>query len=177
MNQPSPHQRPITTMTTKPQHPLAEAVLAHFGIKTFDYIPGLSLHAIERDGQLWFVAKDVCDALGYVNGPQALADHVDPDERDSISIRYGKRGNPVRAVVNESGLYSLIFRSNKTEAKAFRKWVTGVVLPSIRMQAVRLQTLLDASPRMAAGPVIDNGPAFNFDEKEGRRGLRRRGTA
>ena len=100
--------------------------------QSFDFAPGMSLQAIVKDGLPWFVAKDVCDALGYINGPKALADHTDEDERNSITLRTGKRGNPARAVISESGLYSLILRSTKPEAKAFRRWVTGTVLPMLR---------------------------------------------
>lgn len=101
-------------------------------VQLFDFAPGMSLQAIVKDGQPWFVAKDVCDALGYINGPKALADHTDEDERDSITLRTGKRGNPMRTALSESGLYALILRSTKPEAKAFRKWVTGTVLPALR---------------------------------------------
>lgn len=100
--------------------------------QSFDFAPGMSLQAIVKDGQPWFIAKDVCDALGYINGPKAIADHTDEDERDSITLRTGKRGNPTRAVISESGLYCLILRSTKPEAKAFRRWVTAEVLPTLR---------------------------------------------
>ena len=100
--------------------------------QAFDFAPGMSLRAIVRDGQPWFVAKDVCAALGYINGPKAIADHTEEDERNSITLRTGKRGNPIRAVISESGLYSLILRSTKPEAKDFRRWITGTVLPTLR---------------------------------------------
>ncbi len=83
----------------------------------------------------WFVAKDVCDILGYINSRKALADHLDEDEKGSVTIRYGtspKGGNPNVSIISESGLYCLILRSNMPKAKEFRKWVTGTVLPQIR---------------------------------------------
>ena len=104
--------------------------------QSFDFAPGMSLQAIVKDGQPWFVAKDVCTALGYTNSTDALANHVDADERDSIAIFPRKRGTPIRTVINESGLYSLIIRSHKPEAKAFRKWVTGIVLPTLRKDSL-----------------------------------------
>ena len=64
----------------------------------------------------WFVAKDVCDILGYTNVTKALADHLDEDEKNTLTIREGNRGNPVMNIINESGLYALILRSNMPKA-------------------------------------------------------------
>ena len=79
----------------------------------------------------WFVAKDVCDILGYTNVTKALADHLDEDEKNTLTIREGNRGNPVMNIINESGLYALILRSNMPKAKEFRKWVTSTVIPQV----------------------------------------------
>lgn len=73
----------------------------------------------------------MCDALGIANASAALVD-LDTDERNTLAIPDGSRGTPIKAIVNESGLYSLILRSRKPEAKRFKKWVTSVVLPAIR---------------------------------------------
>ncbi len=91
-------------------------------------LPGISLRVIEIDGDPWFVASDICDALTLptVNVRRSL----DEDEVKSIKLM-GMRGKPP-LLVAESGLYSLVMRSNKPEARAFRKWVTSVVLPAIR---------------------------------------------
>ena len=99
-------------------------------LATFDHA-GLKLRAITREGHPWFVAKDVCEALGYANVSKALADHVDPKDKHTVSL-----GLPGRApwLINESGLYSLILRSNKPEAKAVQSWVTSTVLPTIRKE-------------------------------------------
>lgn len=79
------------------------------------------------DGEPWFVAKDVCDILGHSN-PSSAIQMLDEDERAKKSLgRHGKGW-----VVNESGLYTLILRSNKPTAKTFRKWVTAEVLPELR---------------------------------------------
>ncbi|MCD8568501.1 MAG: hypothetical protein LRY50_09285 [Geovibrio sp.] len=84
----------------------------------------------KEDGKLWFMAKDVCNALGFEN-PSDSTKYLDDDERTLINNPSGIGGSKV-TVVNESGLYSLVLRSRKPEAKAFRKWVTSEVLPSIR---------------------------------------------
>ena len=78
----------------------------------------------------WFVAKDVCDALTIEKHRDAVS-RLDDDERGSVVVDT-LGGKQAVAAVNESGLYNLIFQSRKPEAKVFRKWVTGEVLPSIR---------------------------------------------
>lgn len=91
-----------------------------------------SVHTLLRDGEPWFIATDVCAALAYQNTGKAIADHVDEDDKNTVTIRYGIRGNPNKTIINESGLYALIFSSSKPEAKRFKKWVTSEVLPAIR---------------------------------------------
>lgn len=82
------------------------------------------------DGDPWFVAKDVCDALTLENSRKATAS-LDDDEK-GVSPIVTPSGTQQMTIVNESGLYNLIFQSRKPEAKKFRKWVTSEVLPSIR---------------------------------------------
>lgn len=83
-----------------------------------------------KDGEPWFVAKDVCDALEIENNRNATA-RLDDDEKGASIVRTSS-GDQQMTIVNESGLYNLIFQSRKPEAKAFRKWVTSEVLPTLR---------------------------------------------
>ena len=76
----------------------------------------------DQNGEPWFIAKDICEILGLSNAASTLA-LLDHDEKDSIHIMDGTPGNPNKTIINESGLYSLILRSRKPEAKAFKKWV------------------------------------------------------
>lgn len=81
----------------------------------------------------WFVGKDVAEALGYSNSRKALADHVDDeDKKDGVTIRdsIGRDQTPI--LINESGVYSLVFGSKLENAKRFKRWVTSEVLPTIR---------------------------------------------
>jgi prophage antirepressor-like protein len=87
-----------------------------------------AVRVITRDNQPWFVASDVCQALGYSNTSKAIGDHLDEDERYNESL---ERGGSL-LLINESGLYALVLRSRKPEARKFAKWVTSEVLPSIR---------------------------------------------
>ena len=86
---------------------------------------------LDESGEPMFIAKDVCDSLGLSNVGQALA-ALDEDEKKSITISDGNRGNPNKATVTEPGLYKLVMRSRKPEAKAFQRWVTHEVLPALR---------------------------------------------
>ena len=87
-----------------------------------------SLNALEKDGQVWFVANDVCAALGL---HRTATRRLDADEKD-VHKTHTLGGLQETAIINESGLYSLIFSSNREQARYFRKWVTSVVIPSIR---------------------------------------------
>ena len=88
------------------------------------------IRQVTSKGELWFVAKDICDILGLTNSRQATS-ALDDDEKGVIS-NDTPGGRQAMTVVNESGMYALILQSRKPEAKAFRKWVTSEVLPSIR---------------------------------------------
>ena len=92
------------------------------------------VRVIERDGEPWFVAKDVCECLGIAN-PRDAVSRLDDDEK-GVGKADTLGGSQDVALVSESGLYALIMRSNKPDAKAFRKWVTAEVLPSIRKNGV-----------------------------------------
>ena len=82
------------------------------------------------DGEPWFVAKDVCEVLGIANSRDAVAD-LEQNELASVKATSGGQRREMN-VVSESGLYVLIFKSRKPEAKAFRRWVTSEVLPTLR---------------------------------------------
>ena len=84
-----------------------------------------------KDGEPWWLAADVCSVLDLGNVGQAI-NRLDADEKSDIISNDGTPGNPTKAIINESGLYSLILGSRKPEAKAFKKWVTSEVLPQIR---------------------------------------------
>lgn len=84
------------------------------------------------NGEPWFVGKDVAEILGYKNTNDALAKHIDAEDKDAIAIRDSIGRNQNTPFINESGLYSLILKSKLPNAKKFKRWVTSEVLPSIR---------------------------------------------
>lgn len=89
------------------------------------------VRAVDLDGTPWFVGKDVAEILGYQNASKALMDHVDDEDKlnnESLSS-LGQRGG---WLINESGVYALVFGSKLPVAKKFKRWVTAEVLPQIR---------------------------------------------
>ena len=90
-----------------------------------------SIRTVDLDGAPWLVGKDVAQALGYSDTSDALKRHVDPE--DKLTRRFTDSGqNREMYIINESGLYSLVLASKLPSARRFRRWVTSVVLPSIR---------------------------------------------
>lgn len=104
-------------------------------IQTFNFDSASLRTLTDENGDPWFVAKDVCNILGLNNVGQALT-RLDGDEKSSITLNDGNPGTPNKAIVSESGLYSLILASRKPEAREFKRWVTHEVLPSIRKHGI-----------------------------------------
>lgn len=99
-------------------------------LQTFNF-EELPVRTLEVDGEPYFIGKDVADILGYTNSRKTLSDHV--DEEDKLTSRIVTSGqNRNVTIINESGLYSLIFSSKLENAKRFKRWVTSEVLPSLR---------------------------------------------
>lgn len=86
------------------------------------------------ESEPWFVGTDVATALGYSNPRDALARHVDEEDKNKVVIHDGTPGNPNVVIINELGVYSLTSSSQLESAKKFKHWVTYDVLPSIRKQ-------------------------------------------
>lgn len=86
---------------------------------------------LEKDNELWFVAKDVADTLGYQNGSRDVNRHTDGEDRTKTMVFDGNQ-NKETILINESGLYSLVLSSKLPTAKQFKRWVTSEVIPQIR---------------------------------------------
>ena len=93
------------------------------------------VRTVEIDGTPWLVGKDVAVALGYKNPQRAIRDHVE-DEDKGMTKTVTPSGEQEMLIINESGLYSLILSSKMPKAKAFKRWVTGEVLPALRKNGV-----------------------------------------
>ena len=90
-----------------------------------------NIRIIEKDGEPWFVGKDIAEALGYQNTRDALNKHTDSGDKADVAIHDGSQ-NRNMTIINESGLYSLVLSSKLPSAKQFKRWVTSEVLPAIR---------------------------------------------
>ena len=101
-------------------------------IMNFTHIDFGKIRIIVTDNEPWFVGKDIAKILGYTDTTQAIRKHVDKDDKRMRQIDAPLGGPQNTTVINESGLYSLIFGSKLKTAKKFKKWVTKDVLPSIR---------------------------------------------
>jgi anti-repressor protein len=99
-------------------------------IQIFNY-SGNEVRTIQKDGEPWFVLKDVCTVLG-ISHVKDTANRLENDEVGQTEVIDSIGRTQTATIINESGLYSVILRSDKPEAKPFRKWVTAEVLPSIR---------------------------------------------
>lgn len=106
-------------------------------LKTFENPELGSIRTIIIDSEPWFVGRDVALRLGYTNSRKALADHVDAEDKtDGVTMRdsIGRGQTPV--LINEPGLYALIFGSKLETAKRFKHWVTHEVLPALRKSGI-----------------------------------------
>ena len=93
------------------------------------------IRTVEKDGEPWFVGKDVAEALGYTDPNKAIVMHVDEEDKlnDKTASSLGQRGG---WLINESGLYSLVLSSKLPGAKQFKHWITKEVIPSIRRHGI-----------------------------------------
>ena len=108
-------------------------------IQVFESVDFGKVRIIEMNGEPWFVGKDVAEILGYQNASKAVSTHVDNEDKAFIMVDIADSqngnvptGKTKTAIINESGLYSLILSSKLPKAKEFKHWVTSEVLPSIR---------------------------------------------
>lgn len=104
-------------------------------LQTFSNAEFGEIRSITIENIPYFVGKDIASVLGYANTRDAIAKHVDPEDRTTVAICDGG-GNPNKVLINESGLYSLILTSKLPSAKEFKRWVTSSVLPMIRKTGV-----------------------------------------
>uniref|UniRef100_Q47D35 BRO, N-terminal n=1 Tax=Dechloromonas aromatica (strain RCB) TaxID=159087 RepID=Q47D35_DECAR len=130
-----------------------------------------ALSALDKDGQAWFIAADVCKALGL---DRTATSRLDEDEKGVCST-HTLGGIQQVAIISESGLYSLIFRSRKELAKRFKKWVTSVVIPSIRKHGGYIngqEALSQPAQEVAIQAIQDQAQrvrAQHYEEKNDRR--------
>jgi len=111
---------------------------------SFDF-NNMDVRIIDKDNNPWFVLNDVCKILELEN-PRNITARLDEDEKDAVHIVDTIGRSQEMTIINESGLYSLILRSRKPEAKRFKKWVTSEVLPSIRKTGGYMVSIPNETP-------------------------------
>lgn len=107
-------------------------------IKVFHFQEN-EVRIVDVDGEPWFVAKDVCDVLG-IQQPVRAVEGLDSDEVSKTHVTDSLNRQQETYIINESGLYALVIRSNKPNARKFRKWITSEVLPAIRKTGSYIQS-------------------------------------
>lgn len=115
-------------------------------VTIFKYEENKLVRTMNVSGEPWFVLKDVCDVLGLCT-PARVAERLDSDEVSQAHLIDSMGRSQEMTIISESGLYNVILRSDKPEAKPFRKWVTAVVLPSIRKNGGYIAGQEELSPQ------------------------------
>lgn len=115
-------------------------------VTIFKYEENKLVRTMNVSGEPWFVLKDVCDVLG-LSTPARVAERLDSDEVSQAHLIDSVGRSQEMTIISESGLYNVILRSDKPEAKPFRKWVTAVVLPSIRKNGGYIAGQEELSPQ------------------------------
>lgn len=106
----------------------------------------------DENGEPWFIARDVCDVLD-IGRPQDTTRYLDDDEKAACLINTPS-GQQTMTTISEAGLYSLVLRSRKPEAKAFKRWVTHEVLPSIRRDGGYITASPDDTPEVIMAKAL-----------------------
>ena len=155
-----------------------------YEIKIFENTQFGQIRVIEHDGEPWFVGKDVAEILGYSNSSKAVMMHVDDEDKrfEMLPIKADSQfGNPEgadsqnatpsgmtkTALINESGLYSLVLRSNLPTARQFKRWVTSEVLPAIRKTGgyIHAEPSMTPDEIMARAHVIAEDTIRRLEQK------------
>ena len=108
----------------------------------------------DEKGEVFFVGKDVATTLGYAKSRNALAAHVDEEDKKDALIQGPLGGTQKMTIINESGLYSLVLSSKLPQAKAFKRWVTSEVLPQIRKTGGYIPTRDEKGKELTAEEVL-----------------------
>ena len=118
-------------------------------LKIFENAEFGQVRTVAIDNEPWFVGKDVAEALSYAKARNAIASHVSDEDKKDAPIQGTPGGMQTMTMINESGLYALIFGSKLEAAKRFKHWVTSEVLPAIRKHGAYAVDELLNNPDMA----------------------------
>jgi prophage antirepressor-like protein len=136
-------------------------------LQTFNYAEIGEVRVVTRENEPWVVLKDVCNVLG-LGSPNKVAARLDEDEKGRNLIP-SLGGDQQMTVINESGLYNVILRSDKPEAKRFKRWVTHEVLPAIRRQGGYMPDITSVIAQTVRATLEVVKPALELEESEKKR--------
>ena len=143
---------PAVTVEPSAQEPLTVFSSPEFG----------SVRTLVRDGEPWFVGKDVAEKLGYSNTRDAIINHVYTEDKakdDGVAIRDAIGRSQIPVIINESGLYSLVLSSKLPAARAFKRWITHEVIPAIRKTGKYQQAGVPAVAEPAVARIPEIAPS------------------
>lgn len=115
-------------------------------VKPFNFkghFKGQAIHVVTVDGEPYFVAREITKVLGYQWPANALWDYVNNEDKTTVTLYLGNKGNPTRTIINKSGLNSLIVNSTSPRATEFRQWAAQKLTPSIRKHNTKLEEALN----------------------------------
>ena len=119
------------------------------------------VRTVTINNEPWFVGKDVAEALGYLKARNAILAHVSDEDKKDAPIQGTPGGTQNMIIINESGLYALIFGSKLESAKRFKHWVTSEVLPTIRKTG-RYQMQTPHGKELLALAVLEAQKTISF---------------
>lgn len=122
------------------------------------------VRTVIKDGEPWFIAKDVADVLEFRDAANAVR-YLDDSEKDTLN-ESTLGGNQSMTIISESGMYTLVIRSHKSQAKPFRLWVTGEILPSIRKTGAYGLTAFDIPQTKAAALYLAAKLTEELEQKD-----------
>ncbi len=140
---------------------LKEVLFMAFQIFNYE---GRSIRTVESNGEMWWALKDVCEILGIVKY-RDTASRLDDDERGLAKLDTLGGGAQQSIIINESGLYNVIMRSDKPEAKKFKRWVTHEVLPSIRKEGAYITPRADPAALRRKADELESMATLNDTAK------------
>ena len=134
-----------------------------FDIKLFEF-ETYNIRVVLIDDEPWFVGKDVAEVLGYKDTTDAIRTHVHIDDKQTRQITGGSTGIKDGIVINESGLYALIFGSKLEKAQIFKRWVTSELLPKLRKHGFYISPQVDNTQLLTLIQQLSNQVA-NLTER------------
>lgn len=133
-------------------------------IQIFEYMQSQQFRTVTIENEVWFVVADVCKILGVSNPRDAISD-IDDEDKNTVAITDGIRGNPNMNVISEHGLYELIIKSRKPDAKKFKHWIFHEVIPSVMRNGYYIDKTAVAKSPEKMDRLVDDVATIRVNER------------